>query len=199
MVSEAPEGWTFDRTGSHLALDFANTVSGRSSPAPIERLPYYADLLEFARQTNILREPDVRALEAKAKKHAPRAEKTNVRARALRDALFGIFTALAHKWRPALGDIAVLNEHVGRVFLDAELNWAYETSGDEGLETVLGPIVLAALELIETPQRDRVRICGSDTCQFLFLDTTKSGTRRWCEMKTCGNREKARRFREGAQ
>jgi predicted RNA-binding Zn ribbon-like protein len=40
----------------------------------------------------------------------------------------------------------------------------------------------------------RVRTCGVDTCRWLFLDTSKNHTRRWCNMKVCGNRVKARRF-----
>ncbi len=46
-----------------------------------------------------------------------------------------------------------------------------------------------------------VRACGADTCRWLFLDTSKNHTRRWCNMKVCGNRMKARRFqaRRGAE
>jgi predicted RNA-binding Zn ribbon-like protein len=42
---------------------------------------------------------------------------------------------------------------------------------------------------------ERIRSCAATTCAWLFLDTTKNRTRRWCDMKTCGNREKVRRFR----
>jgi predicted RNA-binding Zn ribbon-like protein len=41
-----------------------------------------------------------------------------------------------------------------------------------------------------------VRACGADTCRWLFLDTSRNHTRRWCDMKVCGNRMKARRFHE---
>ena len=49
--------------------------------------------------------------------------------------------------------------------------------------------------------RQRVRACGADTCRWLFLDTSKNHTRRWCNMRICGNRMKARRFqaRRGAE
>jgi predicted RNA-binding Zn ribbon-like protein len=39
----------------------------------------------------------------------------------------------------------------------------------------------------------RVRNCANPDCPFWFLDTTRSGTRRWCSMAVCGNRLKARR------
>jgi predicted RNA-binding Zn ribbon-like protein len=41
---------------------------------------------------------------------------------------------------------------------------------------------------------ERVRACGADTCRWLFLDTSRNHSRRWCDMKVCGNRMKARRF-----
>jgi predicted RNA-binding Zn ribbon-like protein len=58
---------------------------------------------------------------------------------------------------------------------------------------MLAPIVRGAADLLIGPDRARVRECGSDTCFWLFLDHSKNGTRRWCDMKVCGNRAKARR------
>jgi predicted RNA-binding Zn ribbon-like protein len=52
----------------------------------------------------------------------------------------------------------------------------------------------AASELMASTALDRLRACGSETCRWLFLDTSKNHTRRWCDMKICGNRMKARRF-----
>jgi predicted RNA-binding Zn ribbon-like protein len=42
---------------------------------------------------------------------------------------------------------------------------------------------------------DRVHSCHDPECRWLFLDTSKNHTRRWCDMKLCGNRMKARRFK----
>jgi predicted RNA-binding Zn ribbon-like protein len=58
---------------------------------------------------------------------------------------------------------------------------------------MLAPIVRAAAELLTSDDRARIRECGSETCFWLFMDHSKNGTRRWCDMKVCGNREKARR------
>jgi predicted RNA-binding Zn ribbon-like protein len=52
----------------------------------------------------------------------------------------------------------------------------------------------AACDLMTSGMLDRLRACGSETCRWLFLDTSKNHTRRWCDMKICGNRMKARRF-----
>jgi len=67
----------------------------------------------------------------------------------------------------------------------------------EGLDAMLVPIVRAAVDLLTSDAMSRVGRCADETCAWLFLDTTRSGTRRWCDMKSCGNRNKVRRFREG--
>ena len=41
--------------------------------------------------------------------------------------------------------------------------------------------------------QQRIRRCTNDDCLWLFLDESKNGTRRWCDMASCGNRAKARR------
>ena len=60
----------------------------------------------------------------------------------------------------------------------------------------LGMLALDAAQLLGTPaERDRVRICESDTCSARFYDRSPAGKRRWCSMQTCGNAAKARRHR----
>jgi len=54
----------------------------------------------------------------------------------------------------------------------------------------------AAARLVESTTLSRVRACAADDCKWWFVDDTKNHSRRWCEMKTCGNRAKLRRYRE---
>ena len=63
---------------------------------------------------------------------------------------------------------------------------------DDALARIAEPIVRA----LGTGHEDRIRICANETCQWLFFDESRTGQRRWCDMKTCGNRAKARRHRE---
>jgi predicted RNA-binding Zn ribbon-like protein len=51
-------------------------------------------------------------------------------------------------------------------------------------------LATAAIQACELPPQ-RVRQCANRDCVLLFRDTTKNGTRRWHDMATCGNREKA--------
>jgi predicted RNA-binding Zn ribbon-like protein len=61
---------------------------------------------------------------------------------------------------------------------------------------LLTPVLWTAGDLLVEPRRDRVRRCGNEKCVWLFLDDSKSGTRRWCSMSSCGNRAKAHRHYE---
>jgi predicted RNA-binding Zn ribbon-like protein len=45
----------------------------------------------------------------------------------------------------------------------------------------------------------RLKLCGSSTCRWAFFDRSRNHSSRWCTMASCGNRQKARRFRERAQ
>jgi predicted RNA-binding Zn ribbon-like protein len=59
----------------------------------------------------------------------------------------------------------------------------------------LGLIALDAAHMLGTAQRERIRVCGSDTCSARFFDRSRGGRRRWCSMEACGNVAKARRYR----
>ena len=63
----------------------------------------------------------------------------------------------------------------------------------DALDSMLWPVVIDAWDVLTTPALERVHECpGDGTCGWLFLDTSRSGTRRWCDMRTCGNRAKVR-------
>jgi predicted RNA-binding Zn ribbon-like protein len=59
---------------------------------------------------------------------------------------------------------------------------------------MLAPIVKSAADLLLSDMLDRVKQCEGDPCGWLFLDTSRNRSRRWCSMEDCGNRAKARRF-----
>ena len=62
-------------------------------------------------------------------------------------------------------------------------------------EVILGPIVASAMAVIMAADRARLKRCEGHSCGWLFLDTTKSNNRVWCEMEPCGNRAKQSRRR----
>lgn len=62
----------------------------------------------------------------------------------------------------------------------------------------LGSVALDAARMLGTDERDRVRVCASETCSARFYDRSRGGRRRWCSMDACGNVAKARRHRARA-
>ena len=66
---------------------------------------------------------------------------------------------------------------------------------DDALARITDPLVR---ELADG-HPDRIRVCASDTCRWVFYDGSRSGRRRWCDMTTCGNRAKAARHRAKAR
>ena len=190
--------WTFDLCGGHVALDFANTVSDRPSGAPIERLTEYGDLVRFAVQTGITTKTAARGLLREAASDPASAEQALLGARVLREALYDLFFAQAAGSAPKASDVEILDAAWHRLSLDSDFHWTWR-DGPDALDSMLAPIVESAVALLTSGPRDRVRKCESDTCQWVFLDTSKNHSRRWCDMKQCGNREKARRFQERAR
>jgi predicted RNA-binding Zn ribbon-like protein len=191
----AKSSWTFDLSGGQVAIDFANTVSARHTNSPIERLPDYAALLAFAQQTKLVARPEVARLERWALVEPEAAQAIVACAVELREALYRIFAGLPQARRADPRDLAALNRQVARLRLGVRLEWEWE-GGQEAPDAILGVIVRHALDLLLDDARRRVRLCEADDCVWVFLDTSKNHSRRWCDMKQCGNRMKARRFYE---
>jgi predicted RNA-binding Zn ribbon-like protein len=115
-----------------------------------------------------------------------------------------VIAAAASGRKPAPADLSRVNAHVATTFSGAHLQPArgrlelvFEPPRGSALaEPILTPVVRAASDLLTSDALARVRQCAEGSCAWLFLDTTRNRTRRWCDMKACGNRNKVRRFRK---
>jgi predicted RNA-binding Zn ribbon-like protein len=58
---------------------------------------------------------------------------------------------------------------------------------------MLWPVVRDAADLLTSKELNRVGRCADERCGWLFVDTSRNRSRRWCSMESCGNRAKARR------
>jgi len=63
----------------------------------------------------------------------------------------------------------------------------------------MGRIVATLYAAMEDPDWTRLKLCSSQSCRWAFYDRSKNHSSRWCTMASCGNREKARRFRGHAK
>jgi predicted RNA-binding Zn ribbon-like protein len=183
----------------HPALDLVNTLDWRFRNAgPQELVKDYSDLLLFGEQSKLLTGPQVRELRRSANGAA--AARTRASCLELREAVAEVLYAELDGRGPAAASLKVLERH----FKDAqshltlsrvESHWAWQWPRIGNAELPLWMLSLSASELMTGEDIQRVRACGDPDCRWLFLDTSKNHTRRWCDMKLCGNRMKARRFK----
>lgn len=175
--------------GGHPALDLVNTISHRLDPTlAIDRMDTPANIASWAVEIDLL----------------TKAEANQLKPDGLVDGVARLRTAAA-----AIFDAAVMDYSPPPASLRQILNLA----GDCAAELIDVPGHLAATAKVRPTQLDasgfiaalallvldgvfrlqRRRVCACPRCGWLFYDTSKSGRRRWCSMKVCGNREKVGR------
>lgn len=184
--------------GGELCLDFTNTTSERDLE-PRERLLGYGDLLVWAERTGLIDARRAAELRAEAEQRPRDAARVHARALELREAIYRVFSALAHGEPANSADVAWLDAEVReaqrRRHLAAQgdrVGWIWIEEGDP-LEEILRPVAWSAAELLTSAERSRVKECTNENCNWLFVDASRNRSRRWCDMKDCGNRAKARR------
>jgi len=63
------------------------------------------------------------------------------------------------------------------------------------VDDALALIAEAIIEELATGRPERLRVCANDRCRWAFFDSSPTGRRRWCDMRSCGNQAKAARHR----
>ena len=189
----------FEFLGGRLCLDFVNIVGSRGTDSPREYLTSYADLVEWGRQAGILTEQQARGLLRKAKERQEDASQVLKRAISLRQALYRIVSATVHGKSSSRADIGIFNQELADAMSRSQIvpengGFSWQLIGDKNaLDTVLAEVVRSAAELLTSRELDRVRLCADESCAWAFVDLSKNRSRRWCDMKDCGNQAKARR------
>jgi len=197
----------FEFLAGNLALDFANLVHNRGSKHPgkdpendpEDDLETYADLIAWCHQAGLLSHHQCRQLE---KTKSALASADFQRAVALRESLYEVFSRIAFGQIVRPEALRRLNRHFREAMAAASLRRAgkrFEMTWDDrgaSLHRVWGEITRSAVSLLTSDRLHRVRQCAGENCTWLFLDTSRNGMRRWCDMQACGNRFKVRRFRK---
>jgi predicted RNA-binding Zn ribbon-like protein len=196
-MSQSQTKTHFDMSGGNLALNFANTVSDRASANPREKLTDYNRLVFFGIDSGVLTRGD--RLFARAGESPGLGKSALQKAIQFREALYAIFSAaVEHRTIPgnALTHLNLMLQeaaaHGRLVYRDRRFVWEWMYM-DNYLDSLLWPIARAAADLLMSEELQNVRLCAAEDCGWLFVDRTKNRRRRWCDMKVCGNRVKARR------
>ena len=184
--------------GGHTALDLVNTVSWRHDTDQWrENLATPLDLLRWTRRAAVLDKHHLTALRIALAEDPKTAELVLRRVHELREQLYHHLAACIDHHR---GDHQIrAGSPLHRAFADAITagsltgtppRWTLEAHSPLELPRVLA---LHALDLVQTMPPDRLRRCHDEGCGWLFLDTTRNHSRRWCSSGDCGNRDRARR------
>lgn len=166
----------FTFVSGNLALDFAGTLQHRattrddllSSPRRLQEWSVAAGLVDTA---------------------PPVSEAELARALAVREAVYRLaLTAVTGDPRRP-GDVDLVNTAADGAPVSAALTeTGLRRAGTA--DAVIATIAHAAIGLLGGPDRARIRECGDPPCTRLFVDTSRAGSRRWCNMSGCGNRAK---------
>ena len=193
-----PTAW-FSAARADLCLEFADTLCWRGSEPPTEGLKAPEDLLAWCRESGGVDAAWSRQIERQWRARPAVGARGLAEAIELREALYRSFAAIAAGREPAPADLARFNRALGDAPARRQLGraeGAFRWKLDEpqpSVAALLAPVLWSAADLMAGPRLERVRQCANEKCRWLFLDDSKSGTRRWCMMSMCGNRAKAHR------
>ena len=193
---------TLKLLGGRLSLDFVNTADWHASDHPVEFLTSYPDLVAWSQHVGILTNHQAQRLLKEAARRPVDASAVLERAITLREAIYRIFSAISRGRPPQAADLATFNVELSgalaqsRIVSTAEgFTWDWADAEDT-LDWMLWPVAHDAAGLLTSEELDRVGQCADDRCGWLFLDTSRNRSRRWCSMEACGNRAKVRRHYE---
>ncbi|MEV2255494.1 CGNR zinc finger domain-containing protein [Streptomyces sp. NPDC050147] len=171
------------RLGKVLATSFTATLTERRGDA-VERIPTPNRLVDWLAVSGL-------AVECSTTAQLERAWE-------LRESIHAAATAAARRDPLPVSAVQVINDCSiqGRAaaVLTPEGNRRWRLSSASSVEDALGVIAADAISIVAGERDGKLALCSSPTCQAAFFDTSQSRTRKWCDMNTCGNRQKKARF-----
>ena len=190
----------FKFIGGNLCLDFINTVGDHLNAKGSEYLRNYEDLLAWGVAAGIFSEAEKEQFAARVDPKSAEAAQILKKAVRLREILFKMLRALISKKAPA----PTLTEEFNGYLNEALKHLRVEQTGEhfsfnwknskDDPEQIAWIITWSAANLLVDENLRLLKMCGDQSCGWLFLDTSKNKRRAWCDMKDCGNRYKLRRY-----
>jgi predicted RNA-binding Zn ribbon-like protein len=194
MQTNAPTAPHAHAAGLDACLDLINTVE-LTDGIPEDHIPTADDVVGFLAGLHLAHEDDLRRQQRRD------GDAWLERVRHARAALRELWDAQVEGRAPASHALATLNDLLDRgprVELRATLagvEVAHRHPDDDPTGEALARAATPLVDAIAAGATDRFRICANDGCRWVFEDASRAGRRRWCDMATCGNRAKVRRFR----
>lgn len=180
MPSEFPDF----RLGPVLATSFTGTLSERHG-RPVERIPTPQRLMDWLAVSGLAVNSCTQVQLELAKE--------------LRESIHAAATATALQKSLPAAAVRVINdcsvEGQAAAILTSKRARQWRLSSPACVEDALGVIAADAIDILAGERDGQLALCSSSTCRAAFFDTSQSRSRRWCDMNTCGNRQKKARFR----
>jgi predicted RNA-binding Zn ribbon-like protein len=172
--------------GQPLFVDFVNTLHWYEG-VPIELIGTDADLAAWLAERGWAAQPVAGSL--------PAVHRLRGHARAVTEALAQGRTLPAADMAALADALAAPPGHLVLVGADTPRpRLAFGTDASDA-RLLAFQVALSLATFLESGDRHRLKLCANPGCGFAFVDTSTNGTRRWCYMRYCGNRLKARAFR----
>jgi predicted RNA-binding Zn ribbon-like protein len=192
--------WHGTESAGRLSLTFLNTLDWRLRASPVELFHSYEDVLRWAWTVGAIERPDARVLRDWALRHPRLARMELAYAIEAREGMATLLVdaMMGRPVQPPVADRFNATCQEGRAaqrLLSKREGWCWDWPADG--QAPRRPVWVAALdaaEILTSGDLARVRQCGDAECGWFFFDTSRNGSRRWCSMEACGNRNKARRF-----
>ena len=192
---------TLELDGGTLCLNFINSVKNRFESSLYEFIVTPEDWLLWSHRTQICNESIEQQLSKYISENHDKAIRELKRIIRVREVLYRIFRNLARKEAPLIEDIRFFNSELSFSFrflnieisdkLETSLIWDYK---EPDLLYTLLPIMKSAYKLLTSGLKVHIKECSN--CGWLYLDKSKSNSRVWCNMKTCGNTMKIKKYYE---
>jgi predicted RNA-binding Zn ribbon-like protein len=173
----------FKLRGGHLALDLAATLTQRRREQPRDLLAAPDDLSRWLVAAGL------------SPRRVAVSEEELTGARELREALYRLAVGRVDAAEVRAVDVALVNRWAAEPPPVPQLGAGGVFWIRAGVRSMLASIARVGVELLGGELGDRIRACSGDGCSLLFLDSSRSGDRRWCSMAACGNRAKVAEFR----
>ena len=189
--------------GGDPALDLINTVDWTSHGLDNERLEDFQQLTRWAEGAGVIDGATGRRLRRLSEARPRVAAAALTYAIEARGTLRELFGAIA-RGEPAEPELARFNRLQREALAGLEVapvegsetGYRWRWRGEESdPRTLVWRVLWSAARLLQSDDVGRVRVCDGDDCGWMYVDRSRNGFRRWCQMRTCGTREKTRRRR----
>ena len=201
MSTRVPR-YTLDRwplRGGNPWLDLANTEAFRGTGHEADLLHSYEMVVAWSMSAGVMQPSEAGALLKAAAESPDAAAKQLARIRELRRAVHVVMQSVAQRTEPPEAALATLNAFLAESQGHGQIerhNGDYEVRfrPEDDMAMPIWRLTDFAARLLLSPDREYVRECPGHECGWLFLDTTKNHSRRWCDSADCGNKARVRAY-----